>query len=116
MELLEDLGMPVEHIVLTTHAYEHKIFVPPFQRCYGTAQVWVVPRRAVGARVCSSEPMCLGNTHAEVPYQSPHMPPPRASASIAAAWALLDTQCCCRLCPFGLYCNACMHGNPILWP
>ena len=37
--------MPVEHIVLTTHAYEHKIFVPPFQRRYGTAQVWVVPRR-----------------------------------------------------------------------
>lgn len=32
--------------MLTTHAYEHKIFVPPFQRRYGTAQVWVVPRCA----------------------------------------------------------------------
>ena len=46
IELLEALGAPVEHIVLTTHAYEHKIFVPPFQRRYGTAQVWVVPRCA----------------------------------------------------------------------
>jgi hypothetical protein len=42
--------MPVEHIVLTTHAYEHKIFVPPFQRRYGTAQVWVVPRCAARVR------------------------------------------------------------------
>ena len=46
IELLEALGAPVEHIVLTTHAYEHKIFVPPFQRRYGKAQVWVVPRCA----------------------------------------------------------------------
>ncbi|KAK9836203.1 hypothetical protein WJX81_008501 [Elliptochloris bilobata] len=45
VELLEALGAPVEHIVLTTHAYEHKIFVPPFQRRYGAAQVWVVPRQ-----------------------------------------------------------------------
>lgn len=62
--------MPVEHIVLTTHAYEHKIFVPPFQRCYGTAQVWVVPRRAAGACACSAEPnvslICMQKCHASV--------------------------------------------------
>ena len=46
VELLDALGAPVDHIVLTTHAYEHKIFVPPFQRRYSTAQVWVVPRCA----------------------------------------------------------------------
>ena len=36
----------MEHIVLTTHAYEHKIFVPAFQRRYSNAKVWVVPRCA----------------------------------------------------------------------
>ena len=36
----------MEHIVLTTHAYEHKIFIPAFQRRYGSAKVWVVPRCA----------------------------------------------------------------------
>ena len=46
IELLEELNAPVEHIVLTTHAYEHKIFVPAFQRRYGGAKVWVVPRCA----------------------------------------------------------------------
>ncbi len=57
VELLEDLGMPVEHIVLTTHAYEHKIFVPPFQRRYGTAQVWVVPR-CCATLSCSASVRC----------------------------------------------------------
>lgn len=41
--LLKEIGGPVEHIILTTHAYEHKIFVSPFQRRFPKAQVWVVP-------------------------------------------------------------------------
>jgi len=71
VELLEDLGMPVEHIVLTTHAYEHKIFIPPFQRRYGTAQVWVVPR-------------CCANLHAL------HL--------CAAVQASASRWCCCCSC------------------
>lgn len=49
VSLLEELDAPVEHIVLGTHAYEHKIFVPPFQRRFPSAQVYVTPRSGVFA-------------------------------------------------------------------
>ncbi|WVZ99212.1 hypothetical protein U9M48_044541 [Paspalum notatum var. saurae] len=43
--LLKELGAPVEHIVLPTFAYEHKIFVGPFSRKFPAAQIWVAPRQ-----------------------------------------------------------------------
>ncbi|CAL9129880.1 unnamed protein product [Musa textilis] len=45
IELLKELNAPVEHIVLPTFAYEHKIFVGPFSRKFPRAQVWVAPRQ-----------------------------------------------------------------------
>ncbi|XP_039069345.1 uncharacterized protein LOC120215877 isoform X2 [Hibiscus syriacus] len=45
IELLKELGAPVEYIVLPTFAYEHKIFVGPFSRKFPKAQVWVAPRQ-----------------------------------------------------------------------
>eukprot|EP00249_Psilotum_nudum_P008166 c21085_g1_i1 orf=174-1562(+) len=45
IQLLNELEIPVEHIVLPTFAYEHKIFVGPFSRKYPRAQVWVAPRQ-----------------------------------------------------------------------
>ena len=44
MDLLKALDAPVEYIILTTHAFEHKIFVSPFQRRFPQAQVYVVPK------------------------------------------------------------------------
>lgn len=41
---LQELGLPVEHIVLPTFAVEHKIFVGPFSRRFPKAKVWVAPR------------------------------------------------------------------------
>ena len=41
--LLRELGAPVCFIVLPSHAYEHKVFVPPFQRRFPAAQVFVSP-------------------------------------------------------------------------
>lgn len=41
--LLDELEAPVKHIILTTHAYEHKVFISPFQRRYPKAQVYVPP-------------------------------------------------------------------------
>lgn len=41
--LLEELKAPVEHIVLPTTLFEHKIFVGPFQRRFPEAQVWIAP-------------------------------------------------------------------------
>ena len=41
--LIEELNAPVKHIILTTHAYEHKIFISPFQRRFPAAQVYVPP-------------------------------------------------------------------------
>ena len=38
VQLLKELGR-VEYIVLTTHAYEHKLFVAPFSRKFPDAQV-----------------------------------------------------------------------------
>eukprot|EP00897_Mesotaenium_endlicherianum_P004057 jgi/Mesen1/367/ME000001S02674 len=43
LRLLKDLGCPVEHIVLPTFAYEHKIFVGPFARKFPAAAVWTAP-------------------------------------------------------------------------
>ncbi|KAL3159305.1 hypothetical protein ABBQ32_011259 [Trebouxia sp. C0010 RCD-2024] len=43
LDLLKELGGPVKHIVLTTHAYEHKVFVAPFQRKFPDARVYVPP-------------------------------------------------------------------------
>ncbi|GKV53450.1 hypothetical protein SLEP1_g59973 [Rubroshorea leprosula] len=45
IQLLKELGAPVEYIVLPTFAYEHKIFVGPFSRKFPQAQVWVAPRQ-----------------------------------------------------------------------
>ncbi|KAL0048122.1 hypothetical protein WJX82_008210 [Trebouxia sp. C0006] len=43
VHLVKELDAPVKHIILTTHAYEHKIFISPFQRRFPEAQVYVVP-------------------------------------------------------------------------
>ncbi|KAG6398367.1 hypothetical protein SASPL_139825 [Salvia splendens] len=45
IQLVKELGAPVEYIVLPTFAYEHKIFVGPFSRQFPQAQVWVAPRQ-----------------------------------------------------------------------
>ncbi|KAF6171736.1 hypothetical protein GIB67_007257 [Kingdonia uniflora] len=45
IQLVKELGAPVEHIVLPTFAYEHKIFVGPFSRKFPRAKVWVAPRQ-----------------------------------------------------------------------
>jgi hypothetical protein len=44
-QLIKELGAPVEHIVLPTFAYEHKVFLGPFSRKFPKAQVWVAPRQ-----------------------------------------------------------------------
>lgn len=41
--LVKELGLEVEHILLPTFAYEHKIFVGPFSRKFSKAQVYVAP-------------------------------------------------------------------------
>lgn len=43
--LLDELDAPVEHVVLPTTLFEHKIFVGPFQRKYPKAQCWIVPQQ-----------------------------------------------------------------------
>ncbi|EIE23551.1 hypothetical protein COCSUDRAFT_28911 [Coccomyxa subellipsoidea C-169] len=43
--LLRELEAPVEYIVLPSHAYEHKVFVPAFQRKFPRAQVYVSPEQ-----------------------------------------------------------------------
>lgn len=43
ISLIEELGAPVEHIILPTFAYEHKVYVGPFSRCFPKAKVWVAP-------------------------------------------------------------------------
>lgn len=45
IQLVKELGAPVEYIVLPTFAYEHKIFVGPFSRKFPRARVWVAPRQ-----------------------------------------------------------------------
>ncbi|XP_047094934.1 uncharacterized protein LOC124707322 [Lolium rigidum] len=45
VQLIKELGAPVEHIVLPTFAYEHKVFLGPFSRKFPKAQVWVAPRQ-----------------------------------------------------------------------
>ncbi|XP_008647295.1 uncharacterized protein [Zea mays] len=45
IQMLKELDAPVEHIVLPTFAYEHKIFVGPFSRKFPKAQIWVAPRQ-----------------------------------------------------------------------
>ena len=47
MDLLLELDRPVRYIVLTTHAYEHKVFVPSFQRRFPLAQVYYSPKCAL---------------------------------------------------------------------
>ena len=41
--LLAELDAPVEHIVLPTTLFEHKIFVGPFQRRFPEAETWIAP-------------------------------------------------------------------------
>ncbi|KAK9798186.1 hypothetical protein WJX73_000651 [Symbiochloris irregularis] len=43
INLVKELGGEVEYIILSTFAYEHKIYVPPFNRAFPDAQVWVAP-------------------------------------------------------------------------
>eukprot|EP00850_Spirogloea_muscicola_P021041 SM000234S07901 [mRNA] locus=s234:193965:196156:+ [translate_table: standard] len=43
LQLLSELGADVEHIVLPTFAYEHKVVVGPFSRKFPRAAVWVAP-------------------------------------------------------------------------
>ena len=52
--LVKELGYPVEHIILPTFAYEHKIFVGPFSRAFPAAKVHIAPRSVGidGACVC----------------------------------------------------------------
>ncbi|KAL5230145.1 hypothetical protein ABZP36_028921 [Zizania latifolia] len=45
IQLLKELDAPVEHIVLPTFAYEHKVFFGPFTRKFPKAQIWVAPRQ-----------------------------------------------------------------------
>eukprot|EP00252_Welwitschia_mirabilis_P003171 TRINITY_DN1325_c0_g1_i2.p1 TRINITY_DN1325_c0_g1~~TRINITY_DN1325_c0_g1_i2.p1 ORF type:complete len:251 (-),score=27.53 TRINITY_DN1325_c0_g1_i2:1069-1821(-) len=45
IQLLKELEAPVEHIILPTFAYEHKIFVGPFSRKFPQAKIWVAPRQ-----------------------------------------------------------------------
>jgi hypothetical protein len=42
IDLVKEIG-EVEHVVLTTHAYEHKLFVAPFARKFPGCQVWASP-------------------------------------------------------------------------
>lgn len=44
VRLVKELDLPVEHIVLPTFAYEHKIFLGPFSRAFPQAKVWIAPR------------------------------------------------------------------------
>lgn len=44
IDLLKELETPVKHIILTTHAYEHKVFIAPFQRRFPDATVYVPPK------------------------------------------------------------------------
>lgn len=53
--LLEDLGLEVEHILLPTFAYEHKIFVGPFSRKFPKAQVRKLQQwRTLSVHTCMS--------------------------------------------------------------
>jgi hypothetical protein len=45
LKLLKELDAPVEHIILPTFAYEHKIFVGPFSRRFPKAKVWIAPNQ-----------------------------------------------------------------------
>ncbi|KAF0925245.1 hypothetical protein E2562_015960 [Oryza meyeriana var. granulata] len=45
IQLLKELDAPVEHIVLPTFAYEHKVFFGPFTRKFPRAKIWVAPRQ-----------------------------------------------------------------------
>ncbi|XP_078442678.1 lysine-tRNA ligase [Wolffia australiana] len=45
IQLIKELGAPVEYILLPTFAYEHKIFVGPFSRKFPQARIWVAPRQ-----------------------------------------------------------------------
>ena len=44
IDLLKELDAPVKHIIVTTHAYEHKVFIAPFQRRFPEAKVYVPPK------------------------------------------------------------------------
>ena len=45
VRLLRSLGGEVEHIVLATTLYEHKVYLGPFTRRFPRAQVYVAPRQ-----------------------------------------------------------------------
>ncbi|KAK9834707.1 hypothetical protein WJX74_008268 [Apatococcus lobatus] len=43
VELIQEIGCPVEYILLATFAYEHKIYCAPMSRKFPDAQVWTSP-------------------------------------------------------------------------
>lgn len=45
IRLVNELGLPVEVIMLPSFAYEHKVFVGPFSRRFPKAQVYVAPEQ-----------------------------------------------------------------------
>jgi hypothetical protein len=51
MNLLKELGAPVEYIVLPTFAYEHKVFVAPFSRRF--------PKAKVRQACCCLDSLCM---------------------------------------------------------
>ena len=60
VRLVKELGLPIEHIVLPTFAYEHKIFLGPFSRAFPQAKVWIAPRSVLPAFISKG---CYTCTH-----------------------------------------------------
>ena len=57
VDLVKEIGQ-VEHVVLTTHAYEHKLFVAPFARKFPGCQVRPVMALHSGGRLATSPAAC----------------------------------------------------------
>lgn len=58
IRLVNELGLPVEVIMLPSFAYEHKVFMGPFSRRYPQAQVPVGPNQGNCFHSISSIPHC----------------------------------------------------------
>ena len=74
--LVEELGAPVEFIVLPTFAYEHKVFVAPFSRKFPSARVFTAPACAPSHPGLRLRPCVAVHRHE-----------PRRNASLGAACA-----------------------------
>ena len=70
MQLLRELGR-VEYVALTTHAYEHKLFVAPFSRKFPDAKVrfsicqWSVLASSSKLVLCPLLPFRFVRSHAQ---------------------------------------------------